>query len=157
MDLTKSSLSKFVAVPLLTVLLLGGAHFSSGNVSAAEIENEENVLNDEVSEFISDGKARATVKITGTLSGSKALLKKPKATAKTKTNVNVSSIRAKADANNDGTGTSTTGWKVLNSTSLVNSGSITASTSKAVFTGHHGAKVSSGSNWTNTKNTKVSY
>lgn len=159
MELTKNSLSKFVAVPLLTVLLLGSASFSTENVSAAEIENEDNVLilTDEVTEFISDNKTRATVTITGTLRASDPILKKPRANAETKTSSNVSSIRAKADSNNNGTGTSTTGWKVLNNTRLVNSGVIPATTTKAIFTGYHGAKLSSGSNWSNTKNTSLSY
>ncbi|WP_057915753.1 hypothetical protein [Peribacillus muralis] len=157
-ELAKINLKKFGMVSILSGLLVGGTLPITGHAAeAGDINEPVVVLSDETTSFIGDDKARSTVKITGTLSGSKPLLQKPRATAKTSTNKVVASIRAKADSNNNGTSTSSTGWKTLSKTTLANSGQIVASTSSARFTGYHQVKISSSSSWVSIKNTNISY
>jgi hypothetical protein len=99
---------------------------------------------DSVSNAVSP-RTGAAYTLTGTVYGQDPVLGKPKGYTVGTTTISVYSLSAKTDVNNDGTSQATTGWRTLNNTSSVNSGTITAATSHCTFTGYVQSKETSSS------------
>lgn len=86
--------------------------------------------------LINSGLARMVIGF-GELYHSKPLLSKPQAYAYTEAYATSYKVRAKCDVNSNGLGTDTTGWKELRDTKACNSGTVKATTDKAIFDGFH--------------------